>query len=178
MFNHEERELLDVVNEHDEVIDSIERADMMQLQHTLGRYIRCIELFLQRPDGDIYLPRRSPHKKLFPGSLDFSAAGHINKGESYETALVREVKEELAITCTPDDPELLATFQPNEESFYFRNLYLLRSDQTPRLSQEHTEAVWLPAEKLLPAIKNDVPAKDTLYESLPILRDFLAHETS
>ena len=63
MFEYEESELLDVVNDHDEVIDLIHRGDMMSLRDTPGRYLRVIEVFLQRSNGDIYLPRRSPHKK-------------------------------------------------------------------------------------------------------------------
>lgn len=56
MFEYEEKELLDVVNENDEVIDSIRRADIMSLRQTPGRYLHVVELFLQRPNGDIYLP--------------------------------------------------------------------------------------------------------------------------
>ncbi|WP_260763374.1 NUDIX domain-containing protein [Candidatus Mycosynbacter amalyticus] len=173
MFEHEEAELLDVVNDHDEVIDSIHRGDMMTLRDTPGRYLRVIELFLQRPNDDIYLPRRSPHKKIFPGSLDHSAAGHMNRGESYEQALVREVHEELGIETTPEDFEFIHKFSPSEELFYFRQFYLLRTDQEPQLSPEHTEAVWLPPHELQAYIEHDVPAKQTIYEDIPILIAFL-----
>lgn len=177
MFEHEEQELLDVVNDRDEVIDSIHRRDMMSLRDTPGRYLRVIEVFLQRPNGDIYLPRRSTEKKIFPGSLDHSAAGHIDKGESYENALVRETYEELGIKTVPNDFMLIKTFSPSSELFYFRKFYLLRTDEEPILSPEHTEAVWLPADKLQGFIDGDVPAKHTVYEDIPILIDFLQHET-
>lgn len=45
MFEHEETELLDVVNDHDEVIDSIHRGDMMSLRDTPGRYLRVMKCF-------------------------------------------------------------------------------------------------------------------------------------
>lgn len=174
MFEHEEQELLDVVNDQDEVVDSILRADMMQLRDTPGRYLRVIELFLQRPNGDIYLPRCSPEKKIFPGSLDHSAAGHMMKGESYEDALVRETREELGIETTPTDFIFMKKFTPTNELFYFRKFYLLRTDKEPKLSSEHTEAVWLPPTQLQQALDRDVPAKHTMYEDIPILVDFLA----
>lgn len=173
MFEYEESELLDVVNDCDEVIDSIHRGDMMSLRDTPGRYLRVIEVFLQRPNGDIYLPRRSTEKKIFPGSLDHSAAGHMNRGESYEAALVRETREELGLDTTPEDFTLIHKFSPNDELFYFRQFYLLRTDQEPSLSPEHTEAVWLAPEELQDFVERDVPAKHTIYQDIPVLVDFL-----
>ena len=177
MFEHEEAELLDVVNNHDEIIDSIHRRDMMSLHDMSGRYLRVIEVFLQRPSGDIYLPRRSPHKKIFPSSLDHSAAGHMMKGESYEAALVRETHEELGLETAPEDFILIHTFSPRADLFYFRKFYLLRTDQTPTLSPEHTEAVWLAPEALQDFVERDAPAKHTIYEDISILLEFLQHET-
>jgi isopentenyldiphosphate isomerase len=177
MFEHEEQELLDVVNDQDEVIDSIHRRDMMTLRDTPGRYLRVIEVFLQRPNGDIYLPRRSTEKKIFPGSLDHSAAGHMIKGESYEQALVRETREELGIETTTNDFVFIKKFAPTDNLFYFRQFYLLRTDNAPVLSPEHIEAVWLKPEQLADFIANDVPAKHTIYEDIPVLVDFLRQET-
>ncbi len=174
MFEHEEKERLDVVDHNDTVIDSILRRDMMQLRDTPGRYLRVIELFLQRPNGDIYLPRRSTEKKLFPGSLDHSAAGHMLQGESYDTALVRETREELCIDTAPSDFVFVKKFTPSKDLFYFRNFYLLRSSQEPQLSDEHTEAVWLPPSQLQLFVDRDVPAKHTLYEDISELINFLA----
>lgn len=173
MFEHEEQEILDVVDHSDTVVDSIRRRDMMQLRDTPGRYLRVIELFLQRPNGDIYLPRRSAHKKLFPGSLDHSAAGHMIQGESYNEALVRETHEELGILAAPSDFIFIKKFSPTAELFYFRNFYLLRSAQEPQLSDEHTEALWLLPNQLQAFVKQDVPAKHTLYEDVEELVSFL-----
>lgn len=177
MFEHEEQELLDVVNESDEVVGSIYRGDIMSLNNTPGRYVRAVELFLQRPNGDIYLPRRSPEKKLFPSSLDHSAAGHMIKGESYEQALVRETKEELGIDVTPKDCVFIKKFTPTDEIFYFRKFYLLRTDKEPILSPEHVEATWIPPSQLQSFIENDLPTKHTMYEDIDALVDFLAQET-
>ena len=176
MFEHEEQELLDIVNEHDEVIDSIHRRDMMSLRDTLGRYLRVVEVFLQRPNGDIYLPRRSTEKKIFPGSLDHSAAGHMMCGETYEDALIREVQEELGITTTPNDYLFIKKFKPSEELFYFRKFYLLQTSQEPQLSDEHTEAVWIPPSELQHILDRDVPAKHTMHEDILTLVEFLERE--
>lgn len=176
MFEYEERELLDVVDDRDEVIGSIHRSDMMTLRDTSGNYLRVIEVFLQRTNGDIYLPRRSTEKKIFPGSLDHSAAGHMIKGESYEQALVRETHEELGMKTTPDDFVFIKKFSPTHELFYFRKFYLLRTDKEPLISPEHTEAIWIAPNKLQTFVENDIPAKHTIYEDIPVLVDFLGQE--
>ena len=174
MFEHEEQELLDVVDENDNVIDTIHRRDMMSLRDTPGRYLRVIEVFLQRPNGDIYLPRRSSEKKIFPSSLDHSAAGHMMRGETYEDALVRETREELGIETIPSDFIFIKKFLPNDDLFYFRKFYLLRTDTPPKLSSEHTEAVWVSPGQLQQTLDQDVPAKHSMYEDIPMLVDFLA----
>lgn len=54
--------------------------------------------------------------------------------------------------------------------------FSLRSDadKEPVLSPEHTDAVWLPLERLQASVDRDVPAKHTLYEDITVLVDFLA----
>lgn len=173
MFEHEELETLDIVDRSDTVVGSILRGDIMQLRDTPGRYLRAVEVFLQRPNGDIYMPRRSPHKKLFPGSPDLSAAGHLLQGETYEAALMCEVSEELGVTISRTSATLVRRFEPSEKVFYFRNLYLVQSDQVPRLSDEHTEFVWLSLDDLRKFSEFKVPAKDTLYEDIESLLEFL-----
>ena len=52
-----------------------------------------------RTDGMILLQRRSMAKDLFPGWWDISVGGHVDAGESYDEAVVRELREELGIAA-------------------------------------------------------------------------------
>lgn len=178
LFASEEYELLDIVDSTDHVIDTIRRSDMMSLRNTPGRYLRVIEVFLQRSNGDIYIPRRSSHKKIFPSSLDHSAAGHLMQGESYEAASVREVTEELGIITKKADYRHIKKFHPSSEIFYFREFYLLHSDTEPRLSSEHTHAYWVAPRALQEFIDHDIPAKQTIYQDIPALLQYLDKTTS
>jgi isopentenyldiphosphate isomerase len=175
-FEHEEEEILDLVDDNDEVVGTIRRGDMMSLKETPGRYIRAVDIFIQRSNGDIYLPRRSKGKKLFPGGLDLSAAGHLNSGETYEEACVREVKEETGIVTTPDDFHFIAKLKPTPQLFYFDVIYLLRTDEEPKLSPEHTEGTWINPSQLETTVGNDVPTKHTLTTDIPILINYLNNE--
>lgn len=174
MFDSDDQEILDVVNENDEVIGTINRGDMSSLKQTPGRYLRTIEMFIQRPDGAIYLPRRSTQKKIAPGGLDLSVAGHMLSGETYEQACVREIKEEAGIDATIDQLILIAKVKPSSAIVYFRNIYLFRTDTTPQLSPEHTEATWISLDKLESTVQNDIPTKETLYEDITLLLDYLS----
>jgi len=45
----------------------------------------------------VLLQQRSPDKDAFPNCFDTSCAGHVAKGETYETTAIRELEEELGI---------------------------------------------------------------------------------
>ncbi len=178
MFDSDNKEILDVVNDNDEVIGTVARGDIMSIKDKPGHYLRCVDIFIQRPNGDICLPRRSLHKKIAPGGLDASASGHIPSGETYEQACIREIKEEMGIDVTISDLTLVATIRPSAKLFYFRKLYLLRTSQVPQLSSEHTELVWVPPKNLWDFVHNDIPTKETLDDDIPALVEYLNKEQS
>lgn len=89
----EERELLEVVDRHDRPIGQASRG----MIHRLGLRHRAVHIFVFAADGRLYLQLRGPHKDQYPGHWDTSAAGHVAPGESYATAALRELAEELGL---------------------------------------------------------------------------------
>lgn len=61
---------------------------------------RAVDVVLYNRRGEILLQKRSKQKDTFPGYYTVSASGHVDKGESYEDAAYREIREELGI-CNP-----------------------------------------------------------------------------
>lgn len=56
-----------------------------------------VHLHIFRPGGYIYLQKRSLNKDIQPGKWDTAVGGHVDYGESIESALYREAYEELGL---------------------------------------------------------------------------------
>ena len=93
-------EWFDVVNERDEVIDRATR----RLVHATGLWHRAVHVLVFDAAGRVFLQKRSMLKDLSPGLWDSSCSGHLDSGEDYDTAAVRELYEEIGIrTAQPPD---------------------------------------------------------------------------
>lgn len=92
-------EILDIVNEHDEVIGQAERDEV----HRAGLLCRLIYVCFYTPSGDIILQKRSLTKKNDPGKLTTAVSGHVSSGQSYLEAAVREAFEETGVSLNNQD---------------------------------------------------------------------------
>lgn len=89
-----------IVDEEGRVIGSATRGEC----HSGSKLLHpVVHLHVFNTKGEVYLQRRPDWKDIQPGKWDTSVGGHIDYGEEPETALVREVREELGITeFTPE----------------------------------------------------------------------------
>lgn len=85
--------LLDVVNEHDQIIGSASYEEIKK-NHLNHRGV-CTLVF--DANDRLYLQRRALQHVSSPGLWDMSSSGHVDLGESYEAAAERELEEELGI---------------------------------------------------------------------------------
>ena len=74
-------EFLDLVDENDNVIGQ-KRWSEVYAEHFSN--FRVVNAFVINSKGEIWIPRRSAHKRIFPLCLDMSMGGHVESGESYE----------------------------------------------------------------------------------------------
>lgn len=86
-------ELFDVVDERDRVIGQARRADVhaRRLRH------RAVHVLCMDEAGRVFLQRRSLLKDSAPGRWCASCSGHLDAGEDYDAAAVRELEEEIGV---------------------------------------------------------------------------------
>jgi isopentenyl-diphosphate delta-isomerase type 1 len=93
-------EWFDVVNDRDEVVSRALRREV----HARGLWHRAIHVLVFNAAGQLFLQKRSMAKDMSPGLWDSSCSGHLDAGEGYDAAAVRELAEEIGIrvAATPE----------------------------------------------------------------------------
>ncbi|HWA84772.1 MAG TPA: NUDIX domain-containing protein [Opitutus sp.] len=94
-------EFFDVVNEHDEPVSRARRSEV----HARGLRHRAVHILVFDEHGRVFLQKRSMNKDTSPGLWNSSCSGHVDAGEEYDRAAVRELKEELGLSVArPTSP--------------------------------------------------------------------------
>ena len=88
------QEIFDVVDEEDRIIGEARRD---QVHGNPSLIHRVVHVLVFNRDHELYLQKRSRTKDVQPGKWDTSVGGHVDKGETYGEAAVREMEEELGI---------------------------------------------------------------------------------
>jgi isopentenyldiphosphate isomerase len=142
-LEHENNKSLDVVNENDEIIDSKSRTDV----HNLGLLHREIHVWMFDQDKNVLFQKIGLHRPS-AGLLDATVGGHVNMGESYLDAAVRETEEETGLSILPSDLVLLKKFRqtsdPSKENFlgtinnFIRAIYIYKNPVDDKFIRKET----------------------------------------
>ncbi|MBI5644547.1 NUDIX domain-containing protein [Candidatus Kaiserbacteria bacterium] len=160
-------EYLDLVDENDNVIDRKLRSEVHAGKL---KNFRAINVFIRNSEGKLWIPRRTAHKQLFPLGLDFSSAGHVQSGDTYEETLRKDLMEELNIDVTKYPIHLLGKVTPAILNTCFAMTYEIQSDETPRYNpDDFIESFWLSPEEVVTRIERGDYAKRFL---APLVRYF------
>jgi 16S rRNA (adenine1518-N6/adenine1519-N6)-dimethyltransferase len=134
-------EVFDVVDEQDLPVGTATRAEI----HRRGLLHRAVHVLVFNKRGDLLLQQRSMFKDVHPGVWGSSVSGHLDAGEGYLAAALREMNEEMGIGGD-DAPEELARIVACEATgMEHVRVYRARFDGRPRYPAAEVEAVlWLP----------------------------------
>jgi 8-oxo-dGTP diphosphatase len=106
---------------------------------------RTVGALFIKPDGKVLLGLRAPTKKVWPNHWD-TIGGRVERGESLEQALVREVREEVGVT--PVEFRLIATIRERRPDLYgdaLHHVYAVtrwQGGEPANVCDEHTELKW------------------------------------
>lgn len=120
---------------------------------------RIVRIMMVNDRGEVLLQRRSATKDIFPNCWDNSAAGHVDAGEDYHSAAVRELQEELGISGAGLTE--IGSYA-SDETWHgrrfkrFTRVYCMRSNETPTmLEQGKVDAVrWVSLDELKTLVKD------------------------
>jgi isopentenyldiphosphate isomerase len=88
-------EYMDIVDDNDVVIGKTTQEEIYSKKLTH----RIVHVMVVNPKTNkIYFQKRSEKKDFLPGFYCTSAGGHVQSGETYEQAAVRELKEEIGLS--------------------------------------------------------------------------------
>ncbi len=157
----------DKVDDNDNVIGKITREEI----NTTDTYnFRVVNMFIKNSKGQLWTPRRVKSKRTFPDALDFAVGGHVDMGETYEEALVRETMEELNIELDMKHVHKIGRLTPADGRFAFMNIYEYETDEDPRYNpQDFSGFEWLSPQELVDRIESGDKAKSDI---APIVRSF------
>jgi 8-oxo-dGTP diphosphatase len=111
--------------------------------------------------GRLLLVHRSPTRAWAPSSWDVPG-GHVEPGELETHALIRELREELAIEVDPGHVSLTARLRgPNFEMAYFL-VSSWRGEPCNAAQEEHDELAWVTEGQLDGLVFADPAALDII----------------
>lgn len=154
-------EIIDVVNQYDHVIGQCTRA---QAYADRTNYFRVINAFIKNDQGQLWIPRRTNTKKLFPRCLDVSVGGHVLAGETYDRAFVRETAEEVRIDVVSCAYKRVAYLTPVEHGVSgFMYVYEIIVNESPQYNtNDFSEYYWLHPHEILERLASGDQGKGDL----------------
>jgi 16S rRNA (adenine1518-N6/adenine1519-N6)-dimethyltransferase len=138
-------EIFDVVDENDNVICQKTRGEV----HANKLLHRAVHVFVFNKRGDLLLQQRSMFKDAHPGVWDSSVSGHLDSGEDYAAAAVRELDEEMGIRVE-EAPEEIGRISSCEETGW-EHVRLYRTSHSGSVkfpAAEVEAAAWFPLAEL------------------------------
>lgn len=100
-------ELIDIVDEYGKPTG---KSALKSEIHKQGYYHNTAHIWFYTTKGEILLAQRAASKTICPLLWDVSVAGHVDAGESIETAAIRETKEEIGLDINESDLNKIGVF--------------------------------------------------------------------
>jgi isopentenyldiphosphate isomerase len=150
-------EILDLVDEDDQIIGQLPRGEVYA--RGLSNF-RSINGFIRNNNNQLWIPRRTEKKRIFPGGLDIGVAGHVEAGETYLESFLRECEEEINVSRGEIKFKVLGHLNPHLARISsFMMIYEIKLDEAPQYNKDDFQGYqWLTPGEAKAMIKTDAVA--------------------
>ena len=139
-----------MVNARDEVVGRAPRGEV----HARGLWHRAVHILVFDSAGRVFLQKRSKLKDMSPGCWDSSCSGHVDSGEGYDAAAVRELGEEIGLRLSSAPDRWFRIEARAETGWEFVWVYRLRHEGPFVLDPlEIDEGAWFAPDEVTSRIK-------------------------
>ncbi len=155
-------ELLAVVDDNDSVIDYQPRP-LIHRQHLKHR---AVHILVFNRQNQLFLQKRSRTKDLNPELWDTSAAGHVDKGEHYDIAAVRELHEELGIKIEALTPLFKLAPTPTLGMEFIQVYHCVHDGPFKWAADEIDDGHWLSREQVTQRVNTNDPSLTQTFKTI------------
>lgn len=156
-------EYFDVVDENNNLTGEKEERNII---HEKGIWHREVAVWVIDEKGEMLLQKRAATKKQLPNKWAL-CEGHIDAGESMETAAIRELEEELGLKTTINDLEFISMEKkpmvlPNSQiNNNFQYIYIVKTnmkiEEYKIQLEELSEIKYISLDELVQIVENKDP---------------------
>ncbi|MBD3260127.1 MAG: NUDIX domain-containing protein [Candidatus Altiarchaeales archaeon] len=125
-------DVFDVVDEDDNVVGRATRSEC----HSSLLIHRSVMFFILDHVDRVFVNQRSPKKDVLPGRWSIVLGGHVDCGESYDEAVLREFQEETGLNAEPVAVGFFRKYIPQEREHV--RVYAFHVNGKPKLDETET----------------------------------------
>ena len=92
-------EFIDVLDENGKKLGIVRNRELV---YKNGDWHRTVHVWLLNSKHELLIQKRASNKETFPNLWAISIAGHVRSGEDAIGTALREIKEEIDLTVSPD----------------------------------------------------------------------------
>ncbi|RJR31641.1 NUDIX domain-containing protein [Candidatus Parcubacteria bacterium] len=136
----------DLVDENDHVIGKTTFKEIVE--KNLFHRLACA--IVTNSKGEILMQKRAPWLYTKPGMWETRIGGHVEAGETYGKAAIRELREEMGIKIKPQELKfILKGGKNNKRHKYFRKYYTCIYDGKIKIDPKEVSAYkWVDINKV------------------------------
>ena len=140
--------------------------------HTYGYYHGGVIVLVLDENNNLLLQKRTMNKDSNPGKWDISCAGHLDVGEDFKNAAIRELHEELGININTNQLYELSFIHLNYSTTFHNKIFIeneldkvficsIKHNTNFNLQKEEVDCIkWIPSNHIKTFLNENVHCID------------------